>query len=116
MTLLRLATDAHLIGLATEVYETRRSSFTRPLVARSMCIHRTATLDEHCPSFGDAFVRDLFKFFDGHSRCSTTSRYAELRAQLAHLAQRLAMAPAQRLRRLGLAGGVPQRLTASTPS
>ena len=35
----------------------------------------------------------------------------ELRAQLAHLAQRLAMAPAQRLRRLGLAGGVPQRLT-----
>uniref|UniRef100_A0A7S2J697 Uncharacterized protein n=1 Tax=Haptolina brevifila TaxID=156173 RepID=A0A7S2J697_9EUKA len=83
MTLLRLATDAHLIGLATEVYETRRSSFTRPLVARSMCIHRVATLDEYCPSFGDTFVRDLFKFFDGRNRCATTSRYAELRAQLA---------------------------------
>ena len=64
-----LAVDFHVAGLASELQETPRSSFSNPLVARSMCIRSRRWVDEPthgaCPAFRRVFWRDIQYFFDG---------------------------------------------------
>ena len=67
-----LAVDFYVAGLASELQESRGSSFSNPLVARSMCIRRRAWIDDPergaWPAFSRVFPRDIFKYFDagGH--------------------------------------------------
>ena len=67
-SLLPLAVDYFIGGLASEVQETHRSSFTNPIVARSLCVHTRRPIHDPasgaCPSFHRIFVRDMVNFFD----------------------------------------------------
>ena len=59
--LLSVAADFFVAGLASEVQETHKSSFTNPLVARSVCVHTRRWVHEPargaCPSFHQVCAR-----------------------------------------------------------
>ena len=69
-TKLLLALDFHLASQASEVESQVKSSFVRPLIARSMCIQRLRWLSSRereptlCPRWTQTFLRDLPAFFD----------------------------------------------------
>ena len=65
---LATARDVWLAGLASEVQELWTSSFTRPVVARSMCIRRRHLLTgPHgaCSDFSRVYIRDLPRYLPG---------------------------------------------------
>ena len=65
--LLFLAADYYIGGLAAEVQETMASSFSRPLVARSVCVRRVGYVSQAggaCPAFQTIFWRDMHRYFD----------------------------------------------------
>ena len=75
-----LAADYYLAGLAAEVQETMASSFSRALVARSVCVRRTAFINEAkgaCPAFQIIFWRDMHLYFDTGNRRHAYSCWRE---------------------------------------
>ena len=70
-----VARDICALGLVSEIHAWSRSSFVRPVVARSVCTRKVTELsDSVCPRFKQIFARDLYM----HLWHSTTSWYQDL--------------------------------------
>jgi len=70
-----VAQDICALGLVSEIHAWSRSSFVRPVVARSVCTRKVTELSDNvCPRFKQIFSRDLYM----HLWHSTTTWYQDL--------------------------------------